>query len=325
MSVDLPTNPKLYSIDDPAAGWAYVVALCYSAQSLTDGHFPLRGVMRMANVGESVAEALIEQGLWHVAGHDCERCEQPKAGHGVVHDYLQHQRSAGEVRDLTDKRRAAGRRGAQTRWSKPGGKSKGGEPKGEAEPEPDREMASAIASAMPNAMASAIANAEQVPWQNDGKPIADEMRGEEITLPTEGVAPGVADDDGLFPEQPSERTPTPPRPRKPSSSSGVTASDVIKAFIDASREAGLDDPTSGIRNRVGRDAKRLLVEDKVDPAKVLRAADIIGRNGWTSLDNQIRRFDAERVQQGRMNGGMSPNPRILRNSHENQDRYDIKL
>ncbi|MEV1013741.1 hypothetical protein AB0I89_23610 [Micromonospora sp. NPDC049801] len=37
--------------------------------------------------------------------------------------------------------------------------------------------------------------------------------------------------------------------------------------------------------------------------------------------------EAERNQQGgRMNGGMKPaNPRILRNSHENQDRYDVKL
>ncbi|MFG2046166.1 hypothetical protein ACGFIW_01880 [Micromonospora sp. NPDC048935] len=38
-------------------------------------------------------------------------------------------------------------------------------------------------------------------------------------------------------------------------------------------------------------------------------------------------IEAERNQQsGRMDGGMKPaNPRILRNSHENQDRYDVKL
>ncbi|MFG1846732.1 hypothetical protein [Micromonospora carbonacea] len=36
--------------------------------------------------------------------------------------------------------------------------------------------------------------------------------------------------------------------------------------------------------------------------------------------------EEERDQQGRLNGGMrASNPRILRNSHENQDRYDVKL
>ncbi|MFJ8687398.1 hypothetical protein [Micromonospora wenchangensis] len=297
VSVDLPTNPKLDAIDDPAAGWAYVVALCYSAQSLTDGHFPVRAVLRMANVSPDVATALAEQGLWHLPGHDCERCDQPKSGWAVAHDYLQHQRSAGEVRELTDKRREAGRKGAQSRWNRPGAKPKGDKgSESEGEPEPDEQPA------MANAMASAIANAQQVPWQTDGKPMADERRGEEITLPTEGVRPAEPENDGLFPPQPA------PKPRKPDRSEQVTAKDVIQAFIDASRTAGLDDPTIGIRNRVGRDAKRLLTEDKVAPEKVIRAAQVIGANGWSSLDNQIRRLDADRVQQnGRLNGGMTRN------------------
>lgn len=157
ISTDLPLNPKLAEIDNPAAGWAYVVSLCYSGQSLTDGHFSITTVCRLAGVDKAIATALVEQGLWHLPGHDCERCPQPKAGQAYLHDYLQHQRSADEARDLTSKRREAGRKGAERRWSKvePDAKSDG------------------------NPMANAMASAEQVPWQMDSKTMAEESRGEE--------------------------------------------------------------------------------------------------------------------------------------------------
>uniref|UniRef100_UPI003F828525 hypothetical protein n=1 Tax=Actinosynnema sp. TaxID=1872144 RepID=UPI003F828525 len=109
ISVDLTLHPKLAELDDPAAGWAYVASLCYSGGSLTDGHFPIAAVIRIAGVDRSIADKLVEQGLWHLPGHDCERCDQPKPGQAVVHDYLQHQRSAEEVRGLSAKRAEAGR------------------------------------------------------------------------------------------------------------------------------------------------------------------------------------------------------------------------
>ncbi|MDX3662379.1 hypothetical protein PV646_34175 [Streptomyces sp. ID05-26A] len=116
VSVDLPLNPKLAELDDPAASWLYVVSLCYSGQSFTDGHFPVTIVTRLAGVDSAAAEKLVAQGLWHRPEHDCGRCEQPKHGYVVVHDYLRHQRSANEVNDLSEKRREAGRRGAERRW-----------------------------------------------------------------------------------------------------------------------------------------------------------------------------------------------------------------
>lgn len=135
VAVDLPLNPKLAELDDPATGWAYVVALCYSGQSFTDGHFPVAVVIRLAGVKRGTTTKLVAQGLWHLQGHDCERCEQPKAGYAVVHDYLEHQRSAEEVRGLSAKRAEAGRRGAERRWSAEGKANS---------------MASATASAMAN-------------------------------------------------------------------------------------------------------------------------------------------------------------------------------
>lgn len=124
VSVDLPANPKLAVIDDPAAGWAYVVSLCYCGQHLTDGSFPMPAVLRLSGVKRTVPRRLIEAGLWHETGHSCDRCPQPMKGMAVVHDYLVHQRSAEEAKTLRDARREAGRRGAESRWGSNGdGKS----------------------------------------------------------------------------------------------------------------------------------------------------------------------------------------------------------
>jgi hypothetical protein len=117
VSVDLPLNPKLAMLDEPAAGWTYVVSLCYCGQSLTDGLFPLRVVLRLAGVDADIAKRLVEARLWHEPGHDCPRCPQPDPGVYVVHDYLGHQRSADEANSLREARREAGRKGAHTRWS----------------------------------------------------------------------------------------------------------------------------------------------------------------------------------------------------------------
>lgn len=117
VSVDLPLNPKLAIIDEPAAGWAYVVSLCYCGQNLTDGTFPMKVLLRLAGVDDMIAGRLFDAGLWHLPGHSCARCPEPFPGMAVVHDYLVHQRSADEAHALRDARREAGRKGAATRWS----------------------------------------------------------------------------------------------------------------------------------------------------------------------------------------------------------------
>lgn len=170
VALDLPMNPKLAAIEENfhACGWAYICSLCYCGQSLTDGHFPMRAVLRMADVVREQVMALVEQGLWHLPDHGCPDCEQPKPGHAVIHDYLQHQRSAAEVHDLSAKRREAGKKGAERRWSPPKQATSS-----------DAGSGTGMASAMANAKASAMANGQQGLWQNDGNVMAEEMRGDE--------------------------------------------------------------------------------------------------------------------------------------------------
>jgi hypothetical protein len=120
IAVDLPTNPKLATIDNPAAGWAHVTAICYSGQHFTDGHFPVAVVRRLAGVEADVVDQLFAAGLWHKPGHGCGLCPQPREGEAVVHDYLEHQRSAENARALRESRRRAGRASAAARQSKAG-------------------------------------------------------------------------------------------------------------------------------------------------------------------------------------------------------------
>lgn len=154
IAVDLPTNPKLAALDNPAAGWAHVTAICYAGQHFTDGHFPVVTVVRMAGVDMSTVDSLVGAGLWHLPSHDCGVCEQPRHGHAIVHDYLEHQRSAAEARRIKQSRRDAGKRGAAARWdAEANGKRHG--------------------KSQPDAMASDEANVMANGWQDDGKPMAE--------------------------------------------------------------------------------------------------------------------------------------------------------
>jgi HNH endonuclease len=85
VAVDLPMNLQLALIDDPAAGWAYVVALCYCGRNRT-ACAPLAATLRTAGVRKGTARKLIGAGLWHNPGHDCEGCPQPAGGEVAVHN-----------------------------------------------------------------------------------------------------------------------------------------------------------------------------------------------------------------------------------------------
>lgn len=144
----LPDNPKILDVGD-LAGWLYVCGLCYCSRQLTDGVIPVAMVGRLTGLPgiEALASALLEANLWHAPGHECKRCPQPLAGTYVVHDYLEHQRSAAEVRDLSEKRAAAGQKG---------GKASGVTRRSEA-----------------NSEASATANAKQAGSKNEAETDTD--------------------------------------------------------------------------------------------------------------------------------------------------------
>jgi hypothetical protein len=110
----LPDHPKIIEAGGEA-GWLYICGLAYASRQLTDGVIPKRLVPRLTDGSkpEASASALLRVGLWHEGVHDCSRCPQPGPEAYVIHDYLDHQRSASEVADLRAKRSAAGQRGGR--------------------------------------------------------------------------------------------------------------------------------------------------------------------------------------------------------------------
>lgn len=110
----LPDHPKIIDAGGEA-GWLYVCGLAYCSRQLTDGVIPKRMVPRLTDgsKSEASASALVRVGLWHEGEHDCPRCPDVEPDTYVIHDYLDHQRSAEEVRDLRAKRSAAGQKGGK--------------------------------------------------------------------------------------------------------------------------------------------------------------------------------------------------------------------
>lgn len=110
----LPDHPKIIEAGGEA-GWLYICGLAYASRQLTDGVIPKRLVPRLTDGSkpEASASALLRVGLWHEGEHDCPKCPAAPDDTYVIHDYLGHQRSAAEVRELSAKRSAAGQRGGR--------------------------------------------------------------------------------------------------------------------------------------------------------------------------------------------------------------------
>lgn len=96
-----PDHPKVLAAG-PAAAWLYVCGLCYASRYLTDGFVPAGVVSRLSDLkrADDVATRLVDAGLWEAAD-----------GGYRIHDYLDYQRSASEVDEVSAKRAEAGRRG----------------------------------------------------------------------------------------------------------------------------------------------------------------------------------------------------------------------
>ena len=104
-----PDHPKMLGLSDRAQA-AWMRSLCWSSKQMTDGFLPMVAVRHVAprNTTTTTLE-LVEAGLWEQNGSGYE-----------VHDYLDYQPSAAEVRERRTQRAEAGRRGARARWQKDG-------------------------------------------------------------------------------------------------------------------------------------------------------------------------------------------------------------
>ena len=108
-------NPKMLDVLDASSNaiLMHFASVLYCAQHLTDGLVASKAMQRKTGGTDADAQILIENGLWHTPGHDCESCPQPEEGKVYVHDFLEHNRDAAEAKRVSDKRREA----AQARWN----------------------------------------------------------------------------------------------------------------------------------------------------------------------------------------------------------------
>lgn len=133
------------------------------------------------------------------------------------------------------------------------------------------------------------------------------------------AAASPPDDGALFAaaNQPDRKTPR----QRPATEGVFHAGQVVAAYLEGAKEKDRT-VTPDIIKQVGATAKRIISSGQVTPDQLLNAARQMGREGWKDLNVQLLRGN----QTGRMNGGMQSGPtRRLHNSHDNQDRYDIKL
>lgn len=105
-------HPKFLDVGLAGIG-LWTAGNAYCSAYLTDGHIP-KSALRRLTLGEPCDEAiaqLIDAGLWD---------ERDDGDGWDVHDYLDYNPSAAEVRSLREKRAAAGRKGGQNRHNSTG-------------------------------------------------------------------------------------------------------------------------------------------------------------------------------------------------------------
>ncbi len=107
---EMPTHPKIGDAGGDAA-WLWICAGCWCAKWGTNGRIPKHQIPRISDRRSpmKLAERLVSAGLLEESGD-----------YFVVHDYLEYQPSADEVRAMREKKRAAGKAGAEARWGEHG-------------------------------------------------------------------------------------------------------------------------------------------------------------------------------------------------------------
>lgn len=161
----MPEHPK-YIEAGPLGGWLAVCALAWSNRHLTDGFIPVRKVATLVDFSDfgevdstmqdhdrlscvriepyRLASDLVKLGIW----------EQTPGGY-KIHDYAEYQRSAQEIRELSNKRADAGSKGARSRWGDDASQHDNGNSDGNSDDsvgstDDDTPMANAIAKSCPN-------------------------------------------------------------------------------------------------------------------------------------------------------------------------------
>jgi hypothetical protein len=267
-------------LEDPGALALHVLANTWTNAQKHVGFVPLHQPAMLLcdrGLGAKWSALLVQNGLWHERGKECERCREhyadlpaELAGY-VIHDiqyYLapaRERQTPGTPAEISAKRAAAGRKGG-------------------------RSTATRREQTQQNARANEANGASK-----SSKPSSKRVSPVPVPGPDPGFASNEANLSPSVGDAPTSRPPQEAQGRK--TSKGADA--IVAAFLDAGTAAEQDAPTKPIIGKVARDAKRLLVEEKVDFERLLEAARRMGNAGWNSLDIQLQRMSAERVANGR--------------------------
>jgi hypothetical protein len=114
-----PKHPKVLPLSD-AAFRLHVSAVCHAAQYTTNGVIHVDQVPLLApRFKKTTLDELIRRGQWHDLGQGCgtETCPLGVPESYIIHDYLQWNRSREVIEAERDRKRKAGRKGAETRWA----------------------------------------------------------------------------------------------------------------------------------------------------------------------------------------------------------------
>lgn len=251
----MPDHPKVVAAGGDAA-WLQVCAIAYCSRNRTDGHVPAQIVVRLSDRKQpkKLAAKLVDVGLWHAPGHDCERCPQITEGY-YVHDYLEHQRSAEQIADLRRKRAEAGRKGGSVSRPK-----------------------------VSKTEASASGGASDVLQANT------EAKQKPIEAPTD--APTEVPPTEVLAERPNGRSgASKPRRQRHDDQQSPNAGDVVAAWVEGAEQTTGERPASRLVAQVGRQARELIAEGK-DPARLIAAARAAGSKGFADLPRELLKTGA---------------------------------
>jgi hypothetical protein len=270
----MPDHPKIEALSD-AAFRLLVSTWCWCNRNRTDGKvastsWNKRGTSR-------ARKELIESGL-----------ALPIDDGVQMHDYLEHQRSAAEIDELSEKRREAGRKGGKAKATsqasakasakqvldevalESGSRFDNAGRHADAAPVTDRPVKGddseplSVSESGKSQLATAKANAKQKPKQTGSKSVAEKEEEQKTYLRTSKGSPNVP--------------------------AGSVAR-IVKLYVEASTNAGVPAPEES-QDRVSRSARSLLNQgfaiDQIEDAA--RNAAV---GGWTDLATQIQR-DASR-------------------------------
>jgi hypothetical protein len=244
---DLPEHRKIVAAGGDA-GWLHICALAYASRNKSDGRVPKGMVPRLSDRKQplKLAEKLCAVSLWHAAGHDCKRCDQPEVDEYLIHDYLEHQRSAEHIEAIKKKRAAAG---------KAGGSRKAANARGNTTAEGqqtssnllDAGYGSAEANTYPEAVTEGVLRTPQTDAATDVPPSPPAQAADADAPPAAGLFLIVADD-------------SPPEPE-------VTTGTILGEYIDRCKKR----PPDRVIGQLSKEIKKMLDQsDPIDPDDIRR-------------------------------------------------------